>query len=683
MIDPDRFLDDAARAEGTDGSAARLAAQAGMPLRVLIVDDEEDAFVIARDLLCRHSGGRFTSTWAATMDEGLRQLATGDVDVALVDYHLPVGDGLELVARARAAGSRTPIVLLTGRALEGTDVDALNAGAIDYLEKSDLSAQGLQRVVRLAVERARIAERLRHSLGLRTAVLNAIADGVVVTDRDGRVTSVNPSAAIVLGRSVADLIFTSLGSRDWEMVGEDGTPLAGDRHPALRTLASGEASPRVVVGMARPDGSRAWISLTVSALVRPGESAPYGAVLSFSDVTAFRALADELRQAQKMEAIGRLAGGIAHDFNNLLTVISGYSDLILSDLPDDDIHWADVDEISRAAARGADLTRQLLAFGRRQMLQPIVLDLDQSIGELVSLLIRVVGEDVALDLRSGPERLHVRMDAGQLEQILLNLAQNARDAMPKGGRLTIETRRSTVGAASPADDGSLPEGPWVVLSVADTGIGMDAQTRAHAFEPFYTTKDVGHGTGLGLASVYGAVRQSGGHVRLRSEPGQGTTVDIYLPPETGPATLPAAAPGRSLIGGSESVLVVDDEESVCGLVAAILVRRGYIVRTALDGAEALRIAQDGTVPLDLLVTDVIMPGQDGWEVAAQVTALRPGIGVIFMSGFAGHAVVRDGLVRPGIEFLAKPISSSDLLGAVRRVLDGRGGAPGSSAGTPA
>ena len=679
MIDPDRFLQDAARAEGADGSASELAAPARTPLRVLIVDDEADAFVIARDLLRRQSGGRFTSTWAATMDEGLRLIASGEVDVALVDYRLPVGDGLELVARARAAGSRTPIVLLTGRALEGTDVDALNAGAIDYLEKSDLSAQGLQRVVRLAVERARIAERLRHSLGLRTAVLNAIADGVVVTDPDGRVITVNPSAAIVLGRSVEDLVFTSLDSPAWQMVGEDGAPLAGDRHPARRTLASGETSPRVVVGMDRPDGSRAWISLTVSALLRPGESTPYGAVLSFTDVTAFLALADELRQAQKMEAIGRLAGGIAHDFNNLLTVISGYSELILAEMPEDDVHWADIGEIGKAAGRGADLTRQLLAFGRRQMLQPVVLDLDESIGELGSLLVRVVGEDVALEIRPAPERLHVRMDPGQLEQILLNLAQNARDAMPWGGRLTIETRRTVVEGPTAAAADSLPDGPYVVLSVADTGFGMDAQTRAHAFEPFFTTKDAGHGTGLGLASVYGAVRQSGGHVRLRSEPDQGTTVDIYLSPVTGPATPSTAAPGPALAGGSESVLVVDDEESVCGLVATILSRHGYAVRTAADGVEALRIVEDTAVKLDLIVTDVIMPGLDGWELAARATALRPGIGVIFVSGFADHAVVRDGLVRPGIEFLAKPVGSADLLCAVRRVLDGRQAEPGALA----
>jgi two-component system cell cycle sensor histidine kinase/response regulator CckA len=656
---------------------------------VLVVDDEEDAFVIARDLLRRRSAGRFTATWAASAAEGLRLLILGHVDVALVDYRLPDGDGLDLIARARDAGSRTPIVLLTGRALEGTDIDALNAGAIDFLDKTDLSAPALQRVVRLAVERARIAERLRHSQGLYAAVVDATADGVVVTDAGGRVVTANPSAVRILGRSVEELAAAHTASNLWQLVGEDGSAIPADEHPVRLALATGETPPRMVVGMAGPDGNRAWISLSVSALVRPGEPAPYGAVLSFADVTALRVLEDELRQAQKMEAIGRLAGGVAHDFNNLLTAISGYSELLLADLPGDDIRRADVAEISRAAGRGADLTRQLLSFGRRQMLQPRILDLNESILETRSLLTRLLGEDIALDLRLGPGAHHIRIDPWQVEQILLNLASNARDAMPAGGSLTIETSRSDADAEADVEaeaaitDAAIPAGPCIVMSVTDTGTGMDPETVAHAFEPFFTTKATGQGTGLGLASVYGSVKQSGGHVRLRSEQGRGTTIDIHLPAAAGPLTAEEAADeaaddaadgtatAPSPAGGSEGVLFVEDERSIRDLASAILVRHGYVVHAAADGVEALRISRDPAVPLDLLVTDVVLPGSDGWEVARQVTALRPGIGALFISGYADHATVRGGLLRGEIEFLPKPFRSSDLLRAVRRVLDAR------------
>ncbi len=690
MIDPDRTPQDESRAEGDGEAAATAQAPSPATLRVLVVDDDEDAFVIVRALLRQRSADLFETTWAATASEGLRLLTSDGVDVALVDFRLPDGDGLEVITRARAAGSRTPIVLLTGHTVAGIEVDALNAGAIDYVDKSTLSARGLERVVRLSIERSRIAERLRHSLGLYTAVVDAIADGVVVTDADGRVVTANRSAVAILGQSAEGLTTRFLTSRSWPIVHEDGSPVIASEHPVERALVTGEPSPRVVVGLTRPEGAPTWISLSVSALVRPGDPLPYGAVLSFADVTELRTVEDDLRQAQKMEAIGRLAGGVAHDFNNLLTAISGYSELLLGDLAPDDVHRADVAEISRAAERAADLTRQLLAFGRRQLLQPRILDLNETILETQSLLGRLLGEDITLELRLGlaSRRYNVRMDPWQAQQILLNLASNARDAMPRGGRLTIETTMSTIETALPANVGTIPAGPHVVLSVTDTGAGMDAETMAHAFEPFYTTKDVGRGTGLGLASVYGSVHQSGGYLRLRSEPDRGTTVEIYLPAYAGPAAgaePPLAArttPEPSSTRGRERVLLVDDEASVRNLAAATLVRNGYHVHACAEGVEALGIARDPAVSLDLLVTDVVLPGMDGWNLAAQVAMLRPGIGALFMSGFADHAIVQDGLMRREIELLAKPFSSSDLLAAVRRVLDRRDVEPGVPADAP-
>ena len=678
MADPGQTPRYQARAERDDAAATGPASSLA-PVRVLVVDDDEDAFVVVRALLRQQSADHFETAWAATMTEGLHLLASDHVDVALVGFRLPDGDGLEIIVRARAAGSRTPIVLLTGHAVDEIEVAAVRAGAIDYIDKSSLSARGLERVVRLSIERARIAERLRHAVGLHAAVVDAIADGVIVTDGDGRVVTANPSAVAILGRSAEDLATTPLTSQSLPMVRDDGSPLTASEHPVVRALGAGESSRRMVVGLTGPEDGPKWIALSVSVLLRPGEALPYGAVLSFADVTELRGVEDELRQALKMEAIGRLAGGVAHDFNNLLTAISGYAELLLGDLPPDDVHRADVTEISKAAGRAADLTRQLLAFGRRQMLQPRVLDLDEILVETSSLLTRLVGEDVVLELRPGPSpgRHTVRMDPWQAQQILLNLAANARDAMPGGGRLIVETRASIIETAVPVTGGMIPAGSYVVLSVADTGTGMDAQTMAHAFEPFYTTKDVGRGTGLGLASVYGSVRQSGGYVWLRSEPDHGTTVDIYLPAMAdalagaGPPIAVQATTAPEPIGGPESVLLVDDEESVRSLVTATLARHGYAVHAAADGVAALEIAQDRAVPLDILVTDVVLPGLDGWDLAAHVAALRPGIGALFISGFADHPIVREGLLRREIEFLAKPFSSSDLLGAVRRTLDAR------------
>jgi two-component system cell cycle sensor histidine kinase/response regulator CckA len=683
--DPDLTSQDDSRAEGDGDPTAELPVSATVvaPVRVLVVDDDEDAFVVVRALLRQRGADLFETTWATTATEGLRLLTTDHVDVALVDFRLPDGDGLELIARAREAGSRTPIVLLTGQAVDEVEVAALHAGAIDYVDKSSLSPRGLERVVRLSIERARIAERLRHSVGLYAAVVDAIADGVIVLDVDGRVVTANPSAATIMGRSAEELATTLLTSQFLPMVRADGSPFAANEHPVERALDTGEASHRMVVGLTGPEGGLRWISLSVSALVRPGDSHPYGAVLSFADVTELRAVEDELRQALKMEAIGRLAGGVAHDFNNLLTAISGFAELLLGDLPLDDVHRADVTEISKAAGRAADLTRQLLAFGRRQLLQPRVLDMNELIAETGSLLSRLLGEDVTLELRPGPMPgpYTVRMDPWQAQQILFNLATNARDAMPGGGRLTVETRLSSIDVAGPITGGMIPAGSYVVLSVTDTGTGMDAATMAHAFEPFYTTKDVGRGTGLGLASVHGTVHQSGGYVRLRSEPDLGTTVDIYLPmapemPEgAGPPIAGQVTTTLAPAGGSESVLLVDDEESVRSLVTATLVRHGYAVHSAADGMAALEIAQDLAVPLDILVTDVVLPGLDGWNLATHVTELRPGIGTLFISGFSDHPIVMEGLQRREIEFLAKPFSSSDLLGAVRRVLDARGADP--------
>jgi CheY-like chemotaxis protein len=371
-----------------------------------------------------------------------------------------------------------------------------------------------------------------------------------------------------------------------------------------------------------------------------------------------------------MEAVGRLAGGVAHDFNNLLTVIGGYSDLLLSGLDPGHLLYGHAAAINDAAARATALTRQLLAFSRRQVLQPTVLDLNVVVTETSKMLRRLIGEDIALVTTLESALGRVNADPGQLEQVILNLAVNARDAMPHGGRLTLETANVQVGEAEAHQQVGVMPGRYVRLAVHDTGIGMDAATQAHLFEPFFTTKEPDKGTGLGLASVYGIVTQSGGHIQADSAHGRGTTFRIYLPrfEEGIEAVEPAAAPPTSL-QGLETVLLVEDEVGVRGVAQRILQAAGYTVLAASDGEEAVRLCAQHAGPIHLLLTDVVMPGMSGPALASRLEAMRPAMKVMYMSGYTEDAMVHHDLLDPGTVFLAKPFTPEILVRIVRKSLD--------------
>jgi PAS domain S-box-containing protein len=387
------------------------------------------------------------------------------------------------------------------------------------------------------------------------------------------------------------------------------------------------------------------------------------------DVTERKRLEEQLRQSQKMEAVGRLAGGVAHDFNNLLTVIQGYGDLVLDELEPGDRLCADVRGIKEAAERAAGLTQQLLAFSRRQVLAPEVLDLNGLAREAEKLLRRLIGEDVEIHIALAPELGCIRADPVQLHQVVLNLALNARDAMPQGGTLTLETQNVEVGPDDPATQGLVSPGRYVLLSVTDTGIGMDEETKANIFEPFFTTKGTGEGTGLGLAMVYGIVRQSGGFIWVRSEPNQGTSFKVYLPrveSQVIPTPRSAAVHPPS---GSETILLVEDEELVRRLARKIFEGHGYNVIVAASGKAALELMGADHRPPDLLVTDVVMPGMSGRELAEQLRAGQPQLKVLFLSGYTDDAVVRHGILEQDVFFLQKPFNSSTLLHKVRGILD--------------
>jgi signal transduction histidine kinase len=418
-----------------------------------------------------------------------------------------------------------------------------------------------------------------------------------------------------------------------------------------------------------PDGvSRTLHSRGQVVLNDAGE--PIRMVGTGQDITDRKRLEEQLRQAQKMEAVGQLAGGVAHDFNNMLTVITGYSETLVRELAPGDPRREEVAEIRKAAERAATLTRQLLAFSRRQMLAPRVLDLNAVVADHARMLPRLIGEDVDLVTVLRPAVSRVKVDRGQLEQVLMNLAVNARDAMPHGGRLTIETSQTTVDEAFAARHRPMPPGDYVVLAVGDTGSGMDPVTQAHVFEPFFTTKEQGKGTGLGLATVYGIVKQSDGYIWVSTAPGQGTTFKIFLPPTAAPADdseRPTDEPAPTR--GTETVLLVEDEDQLRKLGGEVLRAHGYTVLEAREGDEALELAERQADPIHVLVSDVVMPGMNGRELALRLTGRRPGLKVLLMSGYADRGFEPYGLAELGLGFIQKPFKPNDLLEKVRELLD--------------
>lgn len=387
---------------------------------------------------------------------------------------------------------------------------------------------------------------------------------------------------------------------------------------------------------------------------------------------ALRASEAQLRQAQKMEGIGQLAGGIAHDFNNLLTVINSYSDMLLAETGfDNPFARNGLDQIKEAGYRAALLTRQLLAFSRRQVLQLKVMDLNEVVSNIVKLLRRLIGEDIALVLCLHPALGHVKVDAGQMEQIIMNLAVNARDAMPGGGEMTIETMNVEVRGSSPCTHPSIKPGSYVMLAVSDTGCGMDVYTQAHIFEPFFTTKGPGKGTGLGLATVYGIVEQSGGKIDVHSTLGQGTTLNIYLPRVEEEAEQVESTPApNDALRGSETILLVEDEEMVRSLAQVLLERNGYTVLAARNVTDALRMAEQGVPVIHLLLTDVVMPGMNGPALAERILAIRPATKVLYMSGYTDRDLTSAAAWHSGPAILQKPFTPQSLAHKVREMLAG-------------
>lgn len=418
----------------------------------------------------------------------------------------------------------------------------------------------------------------------------------------------------------------------------------------------------------RKDKSKMWVSANASAIRNEG-----GAIVryegTFEDITQRKMLEDQLRQAQKMEAVGRLAGGVAHDFNNAIGVIVGYSTLLKERLTTDQTAQRYADEIGKAGHRAASLTRQLLIFSRKQVIQPAVLDLNSVITETESMLRRLIGEHIQITTVRGDKLGRVKADPGQMDQVLMNLAVNARDAMPQSGRLIIETANAELDATSISKDISVTPGRYVMLSVTDTGCGMDKETQARIFEPFFTTKEPGKGTGLGLSTVYGIVKQSGGHIWVYSEPGKGTRFKIYLPQIEDHATVPLVADESVVPGGSETVLLVEDEEPMRALTRLCLTTAGYTVLDAPNGEAAIQTVSRHEGPIHLLLTDVVMPGVSGRLLAENLRLLRPEMRLLYMSGYTADLIADHGVLQSNEALIEKPFTREALLRKVRTVLD--------------
>jgi PAS domain S-box-containing protein len=802
-------------------------------IKVLLIDDDEDDYILTRELFSLVKGGRYVLDWASSYEEGLKVAARREHHVCLVDYRLGERSGVQLIREARESRLTTPMILLTGQGDYDVDVEAMEAGATDFLVKDETSPARLERTIRYAVqlniERCHAEEELaayaqKHaavaeigrlalaggelkdlfaeavSLVARTLgveyckVLELLPDGdalilragvgweeehlvgqatvsagkesqagftlcsdepVVVEDlrtetrfsgspllRDHRVVS--GMSVIIRGwerpygvlsahstsmrrfatddvsflRAVANVLAEAIGRKHAEdnlrqsesqfralfENALDAVLIANDQgayvdaNPAAcdllglsynevigRTInafteqddpvaASGmlqqflkEGRMRGELRLRRADGNVVEVEFSATANFLPGRH-----LALLRDVTERRNLEEQLRQSQKLESVGMLAGGIAHDFNNILTVIMGYSDLALKGLDNGDPLVGYVEGIEKAATRAALLTRQLLAFSRKQVLQPKVLDLNSVIANIDKMLGLLVGDDMELCTSPGVGLGSVKADPGQIGQVILNLVVNARDAMPKGGKITLETANIYLDESYARQHIGVEPGWYAMLAVTDTGQGMDVDTQRNIFEPFFTTKEQGKGTGLGLSTVYGIVKQSGGNIWVYSEVGLGTTFKIYFPLVDEQVAEPEVAVRRpESVAGNETILLAEDVEMVRDLARESLEMHGYTVLEGPNAEEALLICQQHEGPIHLLLTDVVMPRMSGKELAEQVVSLRPETRVLYMSGYTDQAIVHNGILDSDIAFIEKPFTPDALVLKVLEVLGGR------------
>lgn len=662
-------------------------------------------------------------------EQGLKLVEASDFDLLISDILMPGMSGYELCRRVKADPKKKdiPVILLTTLSDPMDIIQGLECGADNFITKPyepvylveriknilesrrlraggkltlgveimflgkkfiitsdkqqilDLLISTFEDVVRtnrqLQASQARLADantkvqqyvQLMETMAIESTekyrtLMEKANDAIWIADGNEFVVEVNHQMELLLGRPVAEII----GRRIYDFVVPSQVELAAE----LRDKLSDEGVMRCdALVLQQPDGKTVQVDVSASIVGIGGQALR---IAIFRDISEHKQLEEKLRHAQKMEAVGRLAGGVAHDFNNLLTAILGYSHILEMRLGEGHPLLADLGQIRKAGERAASLTRQLLAFSRKQVLVPEVLNLNKIVAEIDKMLRRVIGEDIELRVVLDRTLGRAMIDPTQVEQVIMNLCVNSRDAMPAGGKLTIETRNVELDEGYTNGHVGVQPGPYVMLAVSDAGVGMDAETKSHIFEPFFTTKGSGKGTGLGLSTVYGIVKQSGGNIEVYSEPGKGTTFKVYLPRVDKEAGLAAVTERKSAkeLGGTETVLVVEDDEVIRELVRQILVSRGYQVIVHANAQVALQAAAQHETGIHLLVTDVVMPGLSGPELMSRVSILHPALKVLYMSGYTDEAITRHGLIESGTAFLQKPFTPEALVGKVRAVLD--------------
>ena len=624
-------------------------------LHVLLVEDsDDDAQLLVLELT---RGGHKVSAKRVETAEALRAaLAEGTWQVVLCDFTLPHFSGAEALRIVKESGLDLPFIYVSGTMGEDIAVEAMKAGAHDYIVKHSLArlVPAVERELREAQDRkqGREAEaQMRMSEHKYRHLFKSMRDAaLLISVENGKIIDANEEAESLLGRG-----------RD-ALLGMDHAQLYRLPGPPAEASAAGYEAEIV-----RSDGRVVPVHVCSSMIELYDR--PFQLTL-FRDITERRELEDQFRQAQKMEAIGRLAGGIAHDFNNLLAVIQMQSSIML-DAPADPAGVREgTHQIMAAAERAANLTRQLLTFSRRSVRQSKDIDLGEVAGNMTKLIRRLIGEDVMLETRFAPSLPLINADPGMMEQVVMNLAVNARDAMPAGGRLLVALDVKTIGDDYVRLHPRARPGAFVCLSVSDTGCGIPKEDLPHIFEPFFTTKEIGKGTGLGLATVFGIIEQHHGWIEVLSTVGAGTTFQVFLPALATARPAAAAVNGPVVRGGTETLLLVEDEAILRNLACAALERHGYRVLTAGSATEAIKRWEERTVPVDLLLTDLIMPGgMSGDELADTLIRSQPGLKVVFTSGYSNDLLNQRRHLRPGIDFIAKPYPVSELAAIVRRRLD--------------
>jgi two-component system, cell cycle sensor histidine kinase and response regulator CckA len=626
--------------------------------RILIVEDE---ILVREDIEdCLEDLGHEVVSVASTGAEALSQIPTARPDLVLMDIRLKGDmDGVETARKIRI-NFRLPVIFLTAHADDATLQRAKAADPVGYIVKP-FAETTVNAVIQTALHKHELDRCLRESEEWLTTTLGCIGDAILATDSSGRIRFVNRVAEALTGWSAEEAMGKDVDTVFRLRDGRTREPVPCPVATILRDGKSLELAADTI--LVCRDGSERQIADSASP-IKDKTGNVIGAVLVFRDTAERLRAAEALRRMQKMDAVGQLAGGVAHDFNNLLTVVNGYAQQALHKLTPSDALHAPLLAILTAGERAGALTRQLMAFSRREINAPRVLDLNGLIVDYAKVVRSLLGDSIELCALVAPSPLAVMADPGQLQEVLMNLAVNARDAMPDGGRLTIETAAVTLEQNALAPD--LPAGPYALLTVSDTGCGMTAEVQQHLFEPFFTTKDVGQGTGLSLAAVYGIVRQHRGDLRVRSQPGEGTMIRVYLPRLVDVAeTIAQPKPPMPGATGSETILLVADEPLVRGLARDVLAPLGYNLLHAEGGPDALLICAAHPGPIHLLLTDVSMPGMNGQAVFERARQLRPGLRVLYMSGACGDVIE---VLEPGKESIVKPFTAIALASKVRELL---------------